>query len=96
MNVKDVRQGSLHIYSRWPLHVSARWPGEWGLYVNWKDVYFNAGEPTQKFHRGGEMPESRFKVSMGVAPLRLIIFWNNDRILWLGDRKWKAELKKDW
>jgi hypothetical protein len=95
MSVKDVERGSLHIYSRWPLHISGRWPGEWGLYIDKKEFNFNAGEPKERYHRG-EMPESKFLFVFRLRPFAILVFWHVNRLVWIGDRKWKADLKKDW
>ncbi len=94
MSVRDVERGLLHIYSKWPLHVSGKWPGRWGVYTNRKGMYFNAGTPKESL-RKTEAPESRFTMGLGFSPIRFIVFWDTDRVLWIGDWKWKADLKKE-
>lgn len=68
------------------------WPGKWGFWTNYNEVSFNAGTPRDKFY-GSEVPAAALTVNFQIWPPRAIIFWQRKRLLWIGEKEWKKELR---
>ena len=80
-------------YSRKSCYARGTWPCKWGFWTDWNTLAISMGEPKKRIYREGT-PESQFTLNARRKPFRLVAFWHLKRIIWLGDRKWKKDLKK--
>lgn len=61
-----------------------------GFWTNWNDIALSWGEVEEKFH-GPDVPEHAWTIGFRFWPFRLIVFKQNDRVIWLGDKQWKRD-----
>lgn len=79
-------------FSRRMIWSHGKRPFKWGFFLGGGVLAIDIGELKNRFN-GPEMPESQLTFSITVRPFGIICFWEQKRILWIGDWEWKKGLR---